>query len=436
MNKKYVSIAIVILLIGVAVGVGFVIMNNDDDSDKVNPTGRLVVYGNANNDDYLDERDLGIIESIASGDADWNKTEYPFADVNVDGVVNSEDADHLKKLLNKETAMMYYLDCWGETSAVHYPITGDIGTMYWEQADLAILLGIWDRVTACGNGSLTEVKNPGWSTKYSFGRGYGVDPETVLSSGVSAVIAYTPSDGSAYELKTFMIGSGAEIDIIAPPNRDKLMSVITCGVLLGCEENAQRYVRQCDEVVDYVSEKLSGYTEDTAPRIMAFIIYPTSTVGELPVLGNPSSGSSNGMYSYLSMTPAHMILPKNSESYYTTVTAEWVDSQDPDYIFIAASGVYGADRDDAQVQEEFEKMCADLFGGTRAYRDGNIIATANGTMGSYFAGFAYLSLLTTLFDEIDKNYAKEVWDSWVNDGYAYYTFDQMPSYKIRVLSDA
>ena len=436
MNSKIAVFAVVMILVVVSVGAAFTVMQNNDQNDNIKPTGRLVVYGNSNNDDYLDERDLTMIKSIVSGDAEWDKEINPFADVNVDGKVNSDDVSHLEKILKKEKCKMYYLDVWGETSTVHYPITGSIGTMYWEQADLAILLGIWNRVTACGSVSLTEDKNPGWTSKFSLGRGYNTEPETVLSSGVSAVIAYTASDGSAHDLKKFMEGSGAEVDILAPPNADKLMSVITCGVLLSCEEKAQKYVNKCDEVMEYAMEKLSKYTPGNSPSLMPFIIYVTSTPGELPVLGSGSTGAPNGLFSYLSKTPSKLVLPNNSQTYYTTVTAEWVDSQNPDYIVIAASGVYAADLNDKGVQEAFESMCERLFGGTEAYKNGRIIATANGTMGSYFAGFAFLSLIAPLFDEIDKAYAKQVWDSWVGDGYAYYTFDQMPSYKIRVLADA
>lgn len=53
-KTKTVTIAIIALLVLASAGIGsYTLMNKSTDDDKVIETGRLVIYGNANNDDYL-----------------------------------------------------------------------------------------------------------------------------------------------------------------------------------------------------------------------------------------------------------------------------------------------------------------------------------------------------------------------------------------------
>ena len=183
-KKKVLAIAAVLIIIAAACAA--VVMSKGDDNGNngkgdVKITDRLLVYGNANSDDYLDGRDLAFLEDLVKDSSKWDKTKNPYADTNTDGVIDQQDVDLLKRFLNKEDSIMRYTDVWGGISAVHYPVTGSLGTMYWEQACMTVVLGIWDRVSACGYGSLTEQTNPGWEKLYSYGKGYNADVEVMMA---------------------------------------------------------------------------------------------------------------------------------------------------------------------------------------------------------------------------------------------------------------
>ena len=68
---------------------------------------KLLVFGNANNDVYLDEKDVQFIQDIVDGKTKWDKEKNPFADTNADGKITAEDVVLLKRFIttfpNRET---------------------------------------------------------------------------------------------------------------------------------------------------------------------------------------------------------------------------------------------------------------------------------------------------------------------------------------------
>ena len=92
MDKKLFAVVAVVIVVAAACVVVFATGSNDDDGPVLTGSGRLLVYGNADNNDYLDENDVKTIQNILE-EGSWDKEKYPFADANHDGVVTSEDVD-------------------------------------------------------------------------------------------------------------------------------------------------------------------------------------------------------------------------------------------------------------------------------------------------------------------------------------------------------
>ena len=113
MDNKTMIIIAVVAVVAVAGVAAFVVMNNGGNGgdsegalvDKIlkesecpSKSSRLWVYGNANEDDKLNDDDLTYLQGIIDGK---NKTTV-LADANADGKVNSDDIDFLKKLINAD----------------------------------------------------------------------------------------------------------------------------------------------------------------------------------------------------------------------------------------------------------------------------------------------------------------------------------------------
>ena len=213
-KTKTVTIAIIALLVLASAGIGsYTLMNKSTDDDKVIETGRLVIYGNANNDDYLDDRDVQFIQNILDG-AVWDESKYPFADTDTNGKIEQNDIDLLKKFINKESAKMFYYGSTGKVLSISYPITGNLAVNFSYGLDVAIILGCYDRVTVVDNQTKgTDNKYPGLSEKTNVG-----DPRDdaeamineVKNNNVKAVFGY---DGSRIsKIVSNVENGGAHID--------------------------------------------------------------------------------------------------------------------------------------------------------------------------------------------------------------------------------
>ena len=135
----------------------------------------------------------------------------------------------------------------------------------------------------------------------------------------------------------------------------------------------------------------------------------------------------------MQMTPVNIINPPNANAYSDYVDIDWINMKNPDWIVFCGSGLYSTDKPDSVVQSEFEEWSEKLFSSTNAYKNGNIISTNNGTMASFPGPFAFLSLISPIFDEIDPEYAQSMYDRWVDEDFALYEFEEMPTFKIRHL---
>lgn len=442
-SKKCVIVAIVVVAIAAVAAVAFTGNggeNDDTPSDSTTDLAkcRLVVYGNANNDDFVNSDDLDTVMAIIESGV-WDKERNPYADANHDGSVDYQDVQYIKDIIDKKEVHLYYTNQWGGVDFMHYPFSGNIGTGYWEQADLTILLGLWDKVTACGNVSLTDAKNPGWQDRFSYGPGHSVDAETVFKShkpvseggaGVNLMIPYSSADGSVMELRTAVEKTGSDLDILCLPT-DPFVRIVTTGFMLDAQERSMAYMDIADSSIAYAEEKLKDIKDP--PSVMVVMVKPWCNTGDILVHGNSPTGP-NGMYRFMKMTPAEIVDPPNPK-FFDHVDIDWVNVQNPDWIVFNGSGLFSTDKGEAVVQQEFEDWSKKLFESTNAYKQGHIIATNNGTMQSYPCAFAYLSLIAPIFDEIDDDYAASIYNKWFDDGYVYYDLNDMPTFKIRYLGE-
>ena len=127
-NKQTIAIGVVAALLIAGVAGGFVLLKNDDgDGKKFNMEANfcLDVYGNANEDLVIDQKDLDIINKIISKEATFE--DYPMADADYNDEVDEDDAKLVQKLINGESAKVNIisLDKAGKekVTEVPYPLT-------------------------------------------------------------------------------------------------------------------------------------------------------------------------------------------------------------------------------------------------------------------------------------------------------------------------
>lgn len=107
-SNKLIAIIVVVVLAVAGAG-GYFLLSDDDDRSST--TGRLLVYGNANGDDMVDQKDIDLIKDSMEN---WDESEYPFADANKDGKIDNSDVDVVKKIIDRQKVPLHYIDGTGE----------------------------------------------------------------------------------------------------------------------------------------------------------------------------------------------------------------------------------------------------------------------------------------------------------------------------------
>ncbi len=416
MNSKIMALlAIVVVAVVVGAAAVVVVQNDDDDSKTTSKaTGRLAVYGNANNDDYLDEDDVDTIQEILDTIEDggsWDYKLYPYADANVDGSITSADLEYVEKFLSKDDMLesgekidMYYTNCRGNTCSVSYPIdpTATIGTAWYYGAYDAMVLGCYDRITAGTTliKSYSEDMFPGCTNLIEIGTQYTFDPELVMKSGVKVLLAV--SNQTMYdEMKKIgvdaimLYGSG-----ISRSGMDVVSSIITMGVLLSCEDNAAEYAKYYDDLRETIDEKQKEIKREYT-YVMPY--NPTSTVENMVDTEERSTGYMLGDVYALSLVPLTDLV-YSADDCCPTIATEDIMEWDPDFIVVSFVANVNATDDPAEIQKRFEDAWA-LFSETNAYKNGNMIGICYSSIGTTI-GLSVAPLLCSylwpdVFDEDD-----------------------------------
>ena len=136
---------VAIVVIAVIAVAAFVVLGNGGNSPEQSDNGarvgetikessfpdtdsRLWVYGNANEDDKIDDNDVTALEKMVSG----SLAKTQLADANADGKIDNNDVDYLKKIINAKSSTqmdVYYIDNYFKIAQVSWPVK-TIATSY------------------------------------------------------------------------------------------------------------------------------------------------------------------------------------------------------------------------------------------------------------------------------------------------------------------
>ena len=89
----------VVIVVAAAGAATFLVMNNNDKGRSLDIDAALEVYGNANNDFEIDDKDIEIIEKVKNKEEGYTLEKYPLADAYKDDNVDDKDIDQVKKIM-------------------------------------------------------------------------------------------------------------------------------------------------------------------------------------------------------------------------------------------------------------------------------------------------------------------------------------------------
>lgn len=344
MNTKIVAV-VAVAVIAVAAVAGVVLMNNSKDGggggggDSHIDDVLGAVYGNANEDYYIDDKDLAIINDIIDKKKEF--ADYPLADANNDGSVNVEDRIIVQKYINKETVTLQVHDTTKNTGPVTYPVEGLftcggtnmrvlIEVLDMEQDMVANATN--DYISPVLDKTLYDKKADGTIKTCTTG---ATDADFETLSKLNFSLAFLEDSGITGYLKEkgriFFKEWGINVVTFSVDNFDDLKKVVvTGGIIFNSEAKAKEFVELMDGVRDTIKTKLGDK-------------FGTVSVMDI-VMSNSVSGRSSDYYA------ATMMSGGNNLADWDYVNRTFTAGQDtwlyeakynPDYLFHFKSMVYG-----------------------------------------------------------------------------------------------
>jgi iron complex transport system substrate-binding protein len=266
-NKIFTSleIAIVFCLLFLVALPGIAAASEDETLD---------IYGNANEDDIIDMRDLTFTARMILRLED----ETNLADANYDGRISVADMTQIGLIILGRESKLTLVDSSDRTVTVNKPVERIAWTHY-STCEPIKILGAWDRVVSRDSYPLSERLFPGITElPVICGSGYAydvyyetvfeLDPDVFLTAnipmpGLEDVVTMLEPEGiSVVALNFFEPHTMVE-------NTRKLRYV------LNTEERGEEFIAWYEGVINDIAEETAGLSEDEKPRV--FLKFPGYT---------------------------------------------------------------------------------------------------------------------------------------------------------------
>lgn len=269
----------------------------------------LKVFGNANLDDEIDERDITYVTSIIDGNEDT--TEY--ADANHDGKVDQADIEQIKRIIDKSGDSLIIQDSNDRVVKLPYPIQKAV--VLWSTiAEPIQAMGAGDKIV--GIDDITAKRTtlfPEISQKPSMGKRAEPDIEAIVKLDPDVVITLATKDEIINKIQSAGIpvviasyGTNRELDdtFAAGMAESKLL-----GYVLGVPDQARDYIDFYKKYLKIVEEKVSTISDADRPNVLYTY---DNTKGKIQ-----SSGGGNMMANLIAFAGARDIT--------TDTPGEWIE---------------------------------------------------------------------------------------------------------------
>ena len=377
----------------------------------------LEIYGNANEDDTIDMRDVTYIKLVIFG----KKPETEFCDANYDGRVSMLDVVQTKLIIVGKEGELTVLDGNGEPVTVSKPVKRII-VEYQDNAELIRILDAKDKVVGVDFFiAQNEILFPDLSKLPCVGAMHRPDYEAVLSLNPDLLLTFSPATGEKKEKLpgVAVLFLGLYYPNLSKPEDSRFTNgVRKLGYILDKEEEAEEYINWRTGWINKIKSRTEKVPDDEKPRIF-ICAYPYPHIGTTTFRTYAKVDTLTQMSLIAGGKNIAEDLPEFIQpSYKITVDPEWVIKQDPDFIFMHTvrytySGMtldppHGYDVDDPTGLREgrYEFMSRTELANVTAVKTGNVYILSgnfrNDATGG-LTGTAYMAKLLhpELFEDLD-----------------------------------
>ncbi len=297
----------------------------------------LQIFGNANMDEVVDERDLEAVEAMIGG---AEAAQTPLSDADRDGDLDEDDLDLIGRIIRDEPAEVSLIDSAGRVVAVKTPAERVV-PLHMRHATAVIVLGGEDAIVGVGSTVLErDLLFSNLQDRPSVGSHKEPDPEAIMGLDPDLVITFTQLS-SIDHLDDKLSPQTALVRFDLSMVESLRGEMTALGYLLGDREAVVDYEEWYDARLKTVSERVSDISEED--RVRVFL------ERERAKEGNPSvrwAYASDTGYTDLCDLAGGSNIAKEKIDYNGEVEAEWVMEENPEVIIgLTYNGGYGAEDD-------------------------------------------------------------------------------------------
>ena len=311
------------LCILISLVASFSAASGDRDDERL----ALGVFGNANLDDRIDEKDIAYTQEVIAGRMPSNN----LTDANYDGKIDEDDITQIEKIIRGEEEELTVVSesNWDEYNAatIKKPVK-TVLTRFFDSAEILRIFDSTDMILAvgCKNFQENSLFFPELSRLpyVADTRTSELDNEYILRMSPDIFLGWYKEDREKLPginlIHSKLWGLNSSRDI------RKL------GYILDKENEAEEYIKWHDDCINKIKDEVDEIPLDDRPRVLVALPKPGGVFGVYR-----GEGGTTGMDDLMTLIPVNSIGQLLPTKEYEEVDTEWVIEQNPDIIIIASN---------------------------------------------------------------------------------------------------
>mgnify|MGYP003792481359 CR=1 FL=1 len=304
----------------------------------------LEIFGNANMDETIDERDITYVEGIIKG----TNAATNLSDANYDGKVDEKDITQIEQTISGEEKEITII-CNppnGKIVTIKKPVER-IAVLTPDSAEALVALDSEDKVVGVPNGlTPMELTFPLLSKLQAVAAGHEPDCEAIINLNPDVIITYGSSPDPS-KLDDNLEGTNITVIRLDCWKPEYITGDIKkLGYMLGKETNADELIAFQTKYLEIIKDRLEEIPEDERPRVY------------LEGYGDYSTWSKGWGIHWLCALAGGTNIAADLPGSNPEIDSEWVLEQNPDIIVkVTSASVAGYEiTDHSQIKEIWEAM--------------------------------------------------------------------------------
>ena len=294
MEKRHITIMAVTAVVVIVVIAAVVMMGGGSKGNDLEPI-KLSIYGNANEDYTIDQKDLDLINDLIGDESKW--AAYPYADADGDGKITKADADVVEAVIKGESTKLRLVDQYIYSSGVNhiaeidYPLKNMVAINP-EMIQMTFFIDADEKVAGYVANTDTSEKSFYKILNNGFSKSLGSSPRYLSQAewqamvkmdselqekgegGIGGVLAY--NDEALREYKDDI--ENAEIPIVYLRCTDPIYSidaVVLLGHIMGPEyaKKSLEFASDCRSAIADLEDRLSYIDEEDRVHFVALCMW-------------------------------------------------------------------------------------------------------------------------------------------------------------------